>query len=398
MNALTFYICVAEILSISTIMFFPALLPSFQAEWGLSNTEAGWINGIYYGGYVVSVPVLVSLTDSVDPRKIYLLSAALGAASMLGFGWLAQGTWTAAAFLLLAGISFAGTYMPGLKALGDRVSGPAQSRSISFYTSSITVGTALSVFLTGWLANRVGWRWTAEIMALGPLIGIVLFAYAVEPKAPQVCAQVPKPAFLDFRPVLQNKSAVGYILGYAVHCWGLFGYRSWLVAFLFFSASLQPAEALRFSPQDIATLILLTGVPASILGNESAMRWGRRRFITMVMLISALVGGIIGFCAGLPFIIVIGLCFVYLISVMADSGSLTAGLVSASQNEERGRTMAIYSFVGFFMAFLAPLAFGSVLDIAGSGIYAWGLAFAALGFMEISGPIWLKLFSAEREG
>ncbi len=398
MNALTFYICVAEILSISAIMFFPALLPSFQTEWGLTNTEAGWIIGIYYGGYVVSVPVLVSLTDRVDPRKIYLLSAALGAASMLGFGWQAQGTWTAAAFLMLAGISFAGTYMPGLKALSDRITGPEQSRSISFYTSSITVGTALSVFLTGWLASRVGWRWTAEIMALGPIIGIVLFAYAVKPKEPEVSAQVTKRALLDFRPVLQNKSAVGYMLGYAVHCWGLFGYRSWLVAFLFFSLSRQPAMAFHFSPQDIATLIILTGVPASILGNEGAMRWGRRRFITVVMLVSALVSGVIGFCAGLPFIIVIVLCFVYLISVMADSGSLTAGLVSTSQNEERGRTMAIYSLFGFFMAFLAPLAFGSVLDIAGSGIYAWGLAFAALGLIEISGPIWLKLFRAEKTG
>jgi MFS family permease len=396
MGPLIFCVCAAEIFSITAIMYFPALLPSFQAEWGLTNTEAGWINGIYYGGYAVSVPILVSLTDRVNPRRIYLLSATLGALSMLGFGWLAKGTWTAATLRLLAGISFAGTYMPGLKALSERISGSSQSRAVSFYTSSITVGTALSVFLSGWLANRFGWRWAAELMALGPLAGIALFALAIGPR-PQTFNLSAKQSFLDFRPALQNRNAVGYMLGYAVHCWGLFGFRSWLVAFLFFSLSLQPGTLFQFSPQDIATVILLTGVPASILGNEGALRWRRRLVITIIMLISGLIGCVIGFSAGLPFIFVVVLCFLYLISVMADSGSLTAGLVSASPDEERGRTMALYSFIGFLMAFLAPLTVGGVLDAAGSGIYGWGLAFATLGILEISGPVWLKLFRGGKE-
>ncbi|UCH20599.1 MAG: MFS transporter [Deltaproteobacteria bacterium] len=396
MGPLIFCVCAAELFSITAIMYFPALLPSFQAEWGLTNTEAGWINGIYYGGYAVSVPILVGLTDRVDPRRIYLLSATLGALSMLGFGWLAKGTWTAAAFRLLAGISFAGTYMPGLKALSERITGPSQSRAVSFYTSSITVGTALSVFLAGWLANRFGWRWAAGLMALGPLAAIALFALAIEPRV-QTFNLSARQSFLDFRPAVHNRQVIGYMLGYAVHCWGLFGFRSWMVAFLFFSLSLQPGTLLQFSPQDIATVILLTGVPASILGNEGALRWRRRLFITTTMLISGLIGCLIGFSAGLPFIFVVVLCFLYLISVMADSGSLTAGLVSASPDEGRGRTMGLYSFIGFLMAFLAPLTVGGVLDAIGGGIYGWGLAFATLGLLEISGPIWLKLFRGDRE-
>jgi len=90
-------------------MYFPALLPGFQAEWGLSNTEAGWINGIFYGGYAAFVPILVSLTDRIDPRRIYLYSAVFGAASMAGFGWLAEGTLTAMLFRFCAGVSLAGT-------------------------------------------------------------------------------------------------------------------------------------------------------------------------------------------------------------------------------------------------------------------------------------------------
>lgn len=389
---LIFFVCIAEIFSLSSIMYFPALLPDFQAEWGITNTEAGWINGIFYGGYAALVPLLVSLTDRVDPRRIFLLSSALGTASMIGFGWFAQGTWTAATFRLLAGISVAGIYMPGLKTLSDRITVANQSRGISFYTASFGIGTALSVFLTGLLANWIGWRWAAEIIALGPLTGFLLFAFSVKPGKLWSPDEKAMTAFWDLRPAIRNRSAVGYMLGYAVHCWELFGFRSWLVAFLFFSLSLQPEVSYKFGLQNIATLIILAGVPASILGNEGALRWGRRRVINTIMLISGLLGIVIGFSAGLPFMIVVGLCFVYCIFVMLDSGSLAAGMVSAARAHERGRTMAVYSFLGFCMAFLAPLAVGGVLDIVGNGIVGWGFAFASLGLVEITGPVWLRLF------
>ncbi len=90
MNPLIVFVCLAEILSVSAIMFFPALLTNFQLEWGLSNTEAGWINGVYFAGYALAVPILVNLTDRVDARRIFLLSAGLDtpsiAGSFLGFG------------------------------------------------------------------------------------------------------------------------------------------------------------------------------------------------------------------------------------------------------------------------------------------------------------------------
>jgi len=164
-----------------------------------------------------------------------------------------------------------------------------------------------------------------------------------------------------------------------------------------FSLSLQSRMNSRLSPQSLVTLILLAGVLPSILGNEGALRWGRRRFITIVTLISGLIGCFIGFTAGLTFIMVAGLCFVYWIAIMTDSGSLTAGLVSAARTEEAGRTMALYSFVGLSMGFLAPLAVGAVLDVTGGGIVGWGLAFATLGLVAMSGTLWLKLFRGNNE-
>jgi MFS family permease len=89
---------------------------------------------------------------------------------------------------------------------------------------------------------------------------------------------------------------------------------------------------------------------------------------------------LVGFAAPLPWAILFGVAAFYFLTVMADSAALTAGVVAASDPAERGATMAVYSLVGFSAGFVAPLAFGAVLDAAGGQgrVLAWGLAFAGL--------------------
>jgi hypothetical protein len=61
---------------------------------------------------------------------------------MLGFALTAEGFWSALLWRLLSGVGLAGTYMPGLKALVDRISAERQPRWISHYTASFSLGTS----------------------------------------------------------------------------------------------------------------------------------------------------------------------------------------------------------------------------------------------------------------
>jgi MFS family permease len=399
----------AKILSLSGSMVFPGLLILLQSEWSLTNTEAGWINGAFSAGYGITVPVLTGLTDRFDARRIYLYSAVLGALAMVGFAVLAEGFWTAMLFRALIGISFAGTYMPGLKLLGARLSGPGQGRAISFYAGSGAIGMALSVFVTGLAIGHLDWRWAAALTGFGPLIAMALVVAVIDTGpdraatrsgsssgSPTGTPSVAPVRVLDFRPAFRNRGALGYMLGYAVHCWEMMGFWGWVVAYLSFALTLSPDPAFPFSPQEIAAVVLLIGWPASILGNEGAMRWGRRRAISLYMLISVLAGLALGFSAGLPFVIVALLAVVYGAVTTSDSGALTVGLYEVARPGELGRTMAVYSSLGFTMAFLAPLAFGGVLDLAGGGAMAWGLAFVVLVAVPLTGPLWLYLFGGRR--
>jgi hypothetical protein len=52
--------------------FWPALLPQMIPRWSLTNSEAGWITAAFYGAYIFAVPVLVTLTDRIDAKLVYL--------------------------------------------------------------------------------------------------------------------------------------------------------------------------------------------------------------------------------------------------------------------------------------------------------------------------------------
>src|SRR5258708_29478716 len=98
-------------------------------RWSLSNSEAGWITSAFYATYMVSVPVLVTLTDRIDAKRVYLFGVACSVLAHAAFGALADGFWSALALRRLAGIGWARTYMSSLKLLADQVDAKMLSRA-----------------------------------------------------------------------------------------------------------------------------------------------------------------------------------------------------------------------------------------------------------------------------
>jgi MFS family permease len=390
MRAAVLALCAAEVLTMAGVFAFPALLPSFMAEWALTNTEAGWISGITFAGYAVAVPVLTAATDRIDARRIYMLGAVIAALSVLGFSLFAHGFWTAMLFRALAGVGLAGTYMPGLKALVDRTGGPEQPKWMSWYTAAFSLGTSASFLFAGAAAAWWGWRVAFAVAGVAAGLAAVLVMALVRPKPP---LQSPQPApLLDFRPVLRNRPVLGFVLGYAAHMWELFGLRSWLVAFLAFAATAARQTDPWLAPTQAATLAALVAMATSIWGAGIAVRFDRRAACSVFAVLSATMAAGIGFTAGWPYGIVVTLMLVYNGVVQLDSAALTTGAVLEAEPHRRGATIAVHSLLGFLAAFLGPLAFGLVLDLAGgqASRLAWGLAFASVGAVAMLGPLALR--------
>jgi MFS family permease len=367
---------------------FPALLPTFQGEWRLSNAEAGWISGVFFAGYVVAVPVLTSLTDRVDPRRVFLAAMALSGLATAGFGLSASGVWTASVWRGLQGVGFAGTYMPGMKALTDLVPERVRDRSVACYTATFTVGTGVSFLLSGALATAYSWRWAFGLLALGPVSGYLLAA-VVLPQHASV-RQASGTRLLDFRPVLANKRSVAYMVAYAVHLAEASTMRAWCVALLAFSQMHQMPGILgaHWSPTVIAMAANLIGLPAIVMTNELAQRYRPPIVITVVMIISALTGIVLGWSLTGPFWVVLLLVLLYGLMVPADAGTINAGLVAVAPTSLRGATMALHALCGFTGAFLGPVLFGTALDLGGGVATrdAWIVAFVVLAVVAAIGP------------
>ena len=371
-----------------------ALIPTLIPAWSLTNTEAGWISGIYYAAYTLVVPLLSSLTDRVDPKRIYLASVALTAVAFVGFAWVATGFWAALAFRALMGVGWAGSYMPGLKALSDVTEGPQQSRAVAAHAAAVGISGALSFGVAGAVNVRLGWQWALVPGALGAALAFVLVMIGLPARPPRTSSG-PRAALLDFRPILRNRSALAYSLAYCVHTWEMSALRAWVVTFLTFAAAQSAAGTwMVLAPATVASVMGLLGVWASVWGNELAIRFGRRRFILSTMLASAAMAGVIGFSAALPYAGAAALVLVYATLIWSDSSSLTAGSAGSAEPGRRGATLAVHSTLGYAGGFLGPLALGAMLDLfGGPSVLSWGIAFGHVTIALLLGTlafVWLR--------
>jgi predicted MFS family arabinose efflux permease len=382
-RALVAAMCVGQVGNLLPHVVVPAIMAQHLIPlWDLSAAQAGLMASAYAFGYMLAVPVLTALTDRIDARGILLAGSILSGLATVAFGLFADGLVSAILLWGIAGVGFGGAYMPGLKALTDRLPAGDVSRSVTLYTSSFSVGVGLSFLVSQLVADRFGWRAAFFITGLGPL-AMVAACLMLAPFKPQAAAGHP----LDFRPVFRNRAALGYILGYGAHCFELYGMRTWLVTFWTFVAARDANVPL--GPIAISVIVTVLSLPASVLGNEAALRFGRHRAITAVMIVSALVAIAIGLSATLSPLFVLPLILIYGFTVPADSGALTSGMSASAAPAQRGATMALHSTVGFGLSALGAWGMGVALDAAGGPASAsgWLAAFALLAAGVLLGPL-----------
>ena len=113
--------CAAHVLSLAGFSTYPTLLPRLQSEWGMNNSEAGFLSGIFFAGYMAAVPVLTSLTDRLDARRIYLASSAVAALAVVGLGTFAGGFFTAAQRAPASPYNRSAISRDGPRSLGDGI-------------------------------------------------------------------------------------------------------------------------------------------------------------------------------------------------------------------------------------------------------------------------------------
>src|SRR5579875_3180643 len=365
---------------------FAAVLPEIARAWHLSASAAGWIGGVYFAGYAAAVPVLASLTDHIDGRRVFAASS-LGAAASFAFAGCAEGLWTALVLRFLSGVALAGVHMPALKLLAERTSGRGRARGSAVYASSYALGAAGSFFVAGAVDAAFGWRATCTISGIAPLSALA--AIALLP--PAVETPPAAPFVFDLRPLLRNRALMAYVLAFAGNIWEVSAVRAWFVAYLTWILHLPHHDLALPDPAVISGLASLTGFPASLLVAELALRWGPRAIIaTCLASIAVLLG--LAASAGGPTLVILPLLVLAQVASMADASALAAGGVAAARPAPRGAGRAPPAVPGPMAAFLGPVAGGFALDAGGGAGNppGWRAAFVTMALGSTAAAIAMR--------
>jgi len=369
----------AQVLGMATFVTFAGLLPQFQRAWMLTNAEAGWISGVFFAGFVGTAPLLTAATDRVDPRRIFLAGIMMSALSTIGFAALADGFWSGSLWRCLQGVGFAGTYMPGLRAVGDAMPERLRNRGVAFFSATFTVGASFSFLVSGIAAASLPWRGVFYALAVGPLTGLGI-AWLFLP--PRISALPAAGRLAGVASQLRKPALLRYFAAYFLHNAESSTMRAFVVAFLAFAAAQHPDGRVEagLSPTVIAAAANLLGLPGIVLASEATRLLSRNLLIAVIMLLSSGTGILLGVFAAAPYWIVAVLLLLYGLLVPADVGAINAGVVESADLGHRGAALALHSVFGFTGAFLGPVIFGAALDHAGGGTVAqaWIVAYVTL--------------------
>ena len=126
---------------------------------------------------------------------------------------------------------------------------------------------------------------------------------------------------------------MGWIACYSTHNYELFAFRSWIVAYLAFA--LTDLDSGNIQPSLIVFVGVLLSMPASVIGNELSMRFGRTRIVNSIMGLSAVFAFLLGNSSGTTAPLLITIVLVYGCFVTGESASITTGAIESATEDSR---------------------------------------------------------------
>ncbi len=384
---LVLIVCIAQIAAQVGAYMWAALLPELRALWAISPAEAGAVTGAFYFAYMATAPVLVSLTDRIDPKRVYLFGAAAIAGGHIAFATLVDGFESALAARALAGIGWAGVYMTGLKLLADRVDADLMRRAVAWHAAGLGIAGALSFVIGDVAANLFGWQNAFLMAGLSAAFACAVVLLAA-PAVPPPKSEGPPAALLDFRPVLRNRQAMAYAVTYCIHTWEMSVLRGWIVAFLVYLAARAPDFATGWvTPAMTATALALIGTLFSLYGNGLALRIGRPAVVRLATLLAAAAAVALGFAGPVSYAIAVVLAVTSGAAIWLDSSTLTGGTSESAEPGRRGQTLALHTTLGYAGGAVGPVVMGLILSaLSGPDGYtdlAWGIGFLHLAVIGL---------------
>ncbi|ANY09007.1 MFS transporter [Pseudonocardia sp. HH130630-07] len=345
-------------------------LPLIGAEFGLTRTEQGLVVSAFAIAYMVTQLPGGLLADRVGAKPL-LLASLVGWSVFTAATGFAPGLVTLLVLRALFGVAQALFPAASFKALAERTTREARTRSAGLMLSSNFVGAGLGPLIVAPLVVLTGWRHTFWIVAVGGLVlGVVLWKLLPPPLPRELTepdARTDAPA-MPLRHVLTNGLVLRCALMFACFNMLNYGMITWVPSYLVEARGLSLVAA----GVSASIPLLVTAAGVIVGGTLMSRRFDAdpRRLVVPALVVSAVLL--------VPMLLTTSTTtFTVLQSLAMFSSALAAiGIVGmplrSLPRDLVGSGMGVVNTGGQLAGVLAPLAMGWLADRAGFGA-AFGL-------------------------
>src|SRR5689334_13207242 len=335
---------VAELLGMSLWFSGSAVVPALTREWQLSPSQISWIAIAVQLGFVAGtlISATLNLPDIISARRLFAVSAFLGAAVNMAFGLYVHDPATAIVLRFATGVSLAGVYPPGMKIMATWFR-ERRGMALGVLVGALTLGKA-----TPYLVNALGsanWRSNVLFVSLLAAIGglIVLFFVEDGPYA------LP-PAKFDVSQIVRvfgNRGVRLASFGYFGHMWELYAMWIWIPVMIRASVSAQGGKQILAEAGSF--LVIGAGAIGCVVAGLIADRVGRTVVTSVAMAISGSCCLLVGFLYGGSVWPLLLLAVVWGASVVADSAQFSSCVTELGDPQYIGTALTLQMCVGFLL-------------------------------------------------
>lgn len=362
------------------------VMGELEKEFGLSGTQLGLMNSVFYFSYaLLQVPAGI-LGDKIGKKKVLIPGFLLFGAFTAVTGWAKS--WSTLLFARVVTGTGEGTYYgPQYGLSSEQIPKKYRSLGSAIINSGMAFGIALGLMASSWLVYDQGYSWRTPffVMSIPTLLtGLAIWLFVKEKKRQPVEAggvAKPKSKFTD---LFKNRNLLLVYLMVFCSLFGFFVILTWLPYYLQSERGIAGSET-----GFITSLVAWISIPGALLFSSLSDRLGKRKPLILVLVPVAILSMLSIIWMPNMTGVIVALCVYGLVGKLALDPVLVALVADSVDENNYSSAFGLFNFIGMSSSILAPVIAGAARDMTGSLASSFYVS-AALLVVGLVGMLFLK--------